>query len=75
MKYYVIDCGMSYGTFIKIQNEIILKDKYIINIGNSYLDISIGIENNSFLKDNINNGSKYQKQVFSQLDSEYDNTL
>ena len=75
MKYYVKDCGLSYGTFIKIQNELILKDNYVINIGDSYLDISIGIENKSFLKDNINNGSKYQKQVFSQSDSEYDNNL
>ena len=75
MKYYVKDCGMSYGTFIKIQNELILKDNYVINIGDSYLDISIGIENKSFLKDNINNGSKYQRQIFSQSDSEYDNNL
>ena len=75
MKYYVKDCGLSYGTFIKIQNELILKDNYVINIGDSYLDISIGIENKSFLKDNINNGSKYQRQIFSQSDSEYDNNL
>ena len=75
MKYYVKDCGMTYGTFIKIQNELILKDNYVINIGDSYLDISIGIENKSFLKDNRNNGSKYQKKVFSQSDSEYDNNL
>ena len=75
MKYYVKDCGMFYGTFIKIQNELILKDNYVINIGDSYLDISIGIENRSFLKDNRNNESKYQKQIFSQPDSEYDNNL
>ena len=75
MKYYVKDCGMSYGTFIKIQNELILKDNYVINIGDSYLDISIGIENKSFLKDNINNGNNNQKQLFSQSDSEYDNNL
>ena len=75
MKYYVKDCGMSYGTFIKIQNELILKDNYVINIGDSYLDISIGIENKSFLKDNINNGNNNQKQIFSQSFSEYDNNL
>ena len=74
MKYYVKDCGMSYRTFINIQNEIILKDNYIINIGDTFLEISIGMENKSLLnreKDNF----KLKKKMMSISDSEYNNNL
>ena len=76
MKYYIKDCGMSYGTFIKIQNEIILKDNYLINIGDTYLAISIGIKNKSFLNEQNNNElSKSKGKMISFSDSEYDNNL
>ena len=76
MKYYIKDCGKSYGTFIKIQNEIILKDNYLINIGDTYLEISIGIKNKSFINEQNNNDStKSKKKITSFSDSEYDNNL
>lgn len=75
MKYYVKDCGMSYGTFIKIQNEIILKDNYIINIGDTFLEISIGIKNKSFLNEEKNINFKSKSKIFSLSDSEYNNNL
>ena len=72
MKYYIIDCGKSYGTFIKIQNEIILKNNYLINIGDTYMEISLGIESKSFL--NEEKSISYRKEkIFSLSDSEYDN--
>ena len=74
MKYYVKDCGMSYGTFINIQNEIILKDNYIINIGDTFLAISIGIENKALFnkqKDNF----LLKNKIMSISDSEYNNNL
>lgn len=72
MKYYIKDCGLYYGTFIKIQNEIILKSNYIINIGDTFLIISIGIENKSFLNEEK---FKEKKKIFSFSDSEYNNNL
>ena len=75
MKYYIKDYGMSYGTFIKIQNEIILKNNYVINIGDTYLEISIGIENKSFLTEEKNNWSKLENNIFSISESEYNNNL
>ena len=75
MKYYIRDCGMSYATFIKIQNEIILKDNYVINIGDTYLKISIGIENKYFLNSQKNNGFNLKNKKISISDSDYNNNL
>ena len=35
--YYLKDLGVGYGTFYKIEEETIIKENYIINIGESYL--------------------------------------
>jgi hypothetical protein len=76
MKYYIKDCGMSYATFIKIQNELILKDNYMINIGDTYLKISIGIENKYYyLNGKRNNRFSSKKNKFSIEESEYNNNL
>ncbi len=39
MKYYIIDLGFSFGTFMKILTEIKIKDNYLVNLGNSCLYI------------------------------------
>ena len=39
--YYLKDMGIGYGTFYKIDEETIIKENYIINIGESYLIFSI----------------------------------
>ncbi len=44
MKYYLKDLGNGFGTFIKIQSETLLKDNSLINIGDSYLVCTMGIE-------------------------------
>ena len=76
MKYYIRDCGMSYATFIKIQNEIILKDNSVINIGDTYLKISIGIENKYFYSNaKRNNFINSKNNKFSISESEYNNNL
>ena len=74
MKYYVKDCGMAYGTFINIQNEIILKDNYIINIGDTFIEISIGMENKAFLNERKNDFES-KKKIMSISDPEYNNNL
>ena len=38
--YYLIDLGIGYGTFFKIEEEIAIKENSIINIGESYLIFS-----------------------------------
>lgn len=37
MKYYLLDLGNGFGTFYKMEYKMILKDGYLINIGNSYI--------------------------------------
>ena len=44
MKYYIKDLGCGYGTFKKIVKETKLKDSYLINIGNSYIVFTFGID-------------------------------
>ena len=47
--YYLIDMGVGYGTFYKIEEETIIKENSIINIGESYLVFSF---NNKNLEEN-----------------------
>lgn len=44
MKYYIKDLGCGYGTFKKIVDETKLKDSYLINIGNSYIVCTFGVD-------------------------------
>ena len=44
MKYYIRDLGCGYGTFKKISDETKIKDSYLINIGNSYIVCTFGVD-------------------------------
>ena len=44
MKYYIKDLGLGYGTFKKIVKKATLKDTYLINIGNSYIVCTFGVD-------------------------------
>ena len=44
MKYYILDLGNGFGTFIKIQSENILKNNSLISFGESYIVCTIGAE-------------------------------
>ena len=44
MKYYIKDLGCGYGTFKKISGETKIKDSYLINIGNSYIVCTFGVD-------------------------------
>ena len=73
MKYYIKDFGIHFCTFIKIQNEIILKSNNIINIGDTFLFISIGIEKSSL---NLTEEKlQEKKKIFSFTDTDYNNNL
>ena len=40
-KYYIQDLGFGFGTFIKIIDELKIKDNYLVNIGETYLVFTI----------------------------------
>ena len=44
LKYYIKDLGLGYGTFKKIVKKATLKDTYLINIGNSYIVCTFGVD-------------------------------
>ena len=44
LKYYIKDLGCGYGTFKKINQETKIKDSYLINIGNSYIVCTFGVD-------------------------------
>lgn len=46
--YYIKDCcsGNGYGTFMKVQNNMKIKDNMLLNIGNKYLVITFGVDDN-----------------------------
>ena len=78
-KYYLKDMGNSFGTYIKIDNAII-KEKAVINIGNTYMAFSYNIylnnQNNCcskkylFLKI-INDNKEYEPIVLEENKNSY----
>ena len=44
MKYYIKDLGKGYGTFKKIIKKEKIKDSYLLNIGNSYIVCTFGLD-------------------------------
>jgi hypothetical protein len=43
-KYFILDLGNGFGTFTKLQSEIILRNNSLISLGESYLVCTIGSE-------------------------------
>ena len=69
--YYMMDLGVGYGTFYKIEDDVIIKENSIINIGESYLVFSFqkkNIENEN--EEDINEDDLYLK-IYSN-EGEYD---
>ena len=70
--FYLMDMGVGYGTFYKIEEETIIKENNIINIGESYLIFSFNKinedenqeikEDDLFLKIYSNDGQYEQKK-------------
>ena len=44
MKYYIKDLGRGFGTFKKIIKKAKIKDSYLLNIGNSYIVCTFGVD-------------------------------
>ena len=62
MKYYIIDLGFGFGTFMKILTEIKIKDNYLINLGNSYIVCTFDIDDN---EENIESEKYLNLKIFS----------
>ena len=67
--YYLIDLGIGYGTFYKIEEDIAIKENSIINIGESYLIFSFR-QNYADNEEKINEDDLYLK-IYSN-EREYD---
>lgn len=67
--YYLMDLGIGYGTFFKIEEDMAIKENSIINIGESYLIFSFR-QNTSENKEYINDDDLYLKIYSNEGDYE-----
>lgn len=64
--YSIKDFGCGYGTFMKILTQIQIKDSYLINLGNSYIVCTFGVEELDVDEQTINNPQNFLNiKVFS----------
>jgi hypothetical protein len=63
-KYYIQDLGFGFGTFIKIIDELKIKDNYLVNIGETYLVFTID-ENNKINIKIFSGNEKYEPFSFN----------
>lgn len=54
-QYYIKDLGNGFGTFIKIVDWIEVKNNFLLSIGENYIVITIGIDNDLLLNENNSN--------------------
>ena len=68
MKYYIKDLGRGFGTFKKIVNKAKIKDSYLLNIGNSYIVCTFGVDEYCQEGMKIEDGDKTLNiKVFSEI--------
>ena len=68
MGYLIKDLGFGYGTFKKITSETKIKDSYLINIGNSYIVCTFGVDEYDVNEKGIADGDKMLNiKVFSEI--------
>ena len=68
LSYMIKDLGCGYGTFKKITKETKIKDSYLINIGNSYIVCTFGVDEYDINEKGIADGDKMLNiKVFSEI--------
>ena len=68
MRYFIRDLGCGYGTFKKITEETKIKDSYLINIGNSYIVCTFGVDEYGVNEKGIADADKILNiKVFSEI--------
>ena len=65
LKYYIKDLGRGFGTFVKIQEWIELKNNLLLNIGENYIVFSLGDEEEEMDNDIYNNKNENKKELSS----------
>ena len=66
LNYYLKDLGHGFGTFIRINSRLEIKNNSLLNISENYLIFSLGKENNSETdNNNINNTDLLNIKLFS----------
>ncbi len=73
MKYYLKDLGNGFGTFVKIQSETLLRDNSLINIGDSYLVCTMGVEEENMHSEYAS--SDHNIKIPSSSNKEYEHLL
>lgn len=66
------DLGNGFGTFIKIQSETLIKDNSLINLGDSYLVCTMGVEDDQVVSDFVGSDQNIKMQGGNK---EYENLL
>ncbi len=78
-KYYIKDLGFGFGTFMKINNETLIKDHCCINIGESFIVCMLGENNKKHITVNIvppnNNDSQSESSTHFEFNSEEKDTI
>ena len=54
LNYYLRDLGHGFGTFIRINDWVEIKNNFLLNIGENYLIFTTGTENENAAENNIN---------------------
>ena len=52
LNYYLRDLGHGFGTFVRINSKVEIKNNFLLNIGENYLIFSLGKDNNENENDN-----------------------
>ena len=68
--YYLLDLGVGYGTFFKIEEDIAIKENTIINIGECYLIFSFRQTNIENEEEIINEDDLYLKIYSNEIEYE-----
>ena len=55
MQYYLKDLGHGFGTFIKIQNWIEIKNNFLLSIGENYIVFTLGVEEDMLINEHTSN--------------------
>ena len=75
MKYYIKDLGCGFGTFKKIIKKTKIKDSYLLNIGNSYIVCTFGVDEYYPEATDIEDGDKTLNiKVFSEIPQTLNNS-
>ena len=62
-EYYLKDLGQGFGTFVKINNWAEIKNNFLLSIGENYIVITLGPNDEMLLNENSNNIENSEKII------------